>query len=115
MNRIEVDRSKPGVAIVALIGEHELYSVSELDGSLEGGLAEGRAIVVDLSRADFIDSSVLAALLRAHEAALQRGVRLALVVDDNTGWAVRQILETTGLSEHFAIASNRDDAISGAA
>jgi anti-anti-sigma factor len=114
-NDIDVDRRVPGVAIVALVGEHEAYSAPAVEHELQGALAAGSAVIVDLTRTEFLDSSVISVLLRAREDAQGNGTRFALVIDDTTGWAVRQLLEMTGLTEVFPIARTTDDAIAGAA
>jgi anti-anti-sigma factor len=112
---IDVDRRVPGVAIVALTGEHESFSAPDVERELQTALGDDQAVIVDLTRTEFLDSSVVSVLLRGREEAQERGRRFALVVDDTTGWAVRQLLEVTGLTEIFPIAHSRDEAISGAA
>jgi anti-anti-sigma factor len=110
-SEIGVDRSEPGVAIVAVRGEHEAFSAPRLAGELEALLGEGLAVVVDLSDADFLDSTVVSVLLRARWDARQRGSKLALVVDDSTGWAVRRLFEVTGLDDIFDITRDRETAV----
>lgn len=110
---IDVDRRVPGVAIVALTGEHESYSAPNVERELTAALADGHAVIVDLSRTEFLDSSIVSVLLRARKDAQQRSQRFALVVDDTTGWPVRQLLETTGLTAVFPIAKSRADALAG--
>ena len=105
----------PGVAIVALKGEHETYTAPDIERAIFAALDEEQAVIVDLSQTEFLDSSVVSVLLRAREAAAKRGRRFGLVVDDTTGGAVRQLLEMTGLSAIFPISQSRDDAIAGAA
>ncbi len=112
---IDVDRRVPGVAIVSLTGEHETYSAPDVERELTGALADEHAVIVDLSRTEFLDSSIVSVLLRAREEAQKRNQRFALVIDDTTGWPVRQLLEMTGLTAVFPIAHSRDDAIAGAA
>jgi anti-sigma B factor antagonist len=109
--RVEIDRSEPGVAIVSLIGEHELYSVLEVERALDRAIHEGLAIVVDLSGTEFLDSSVVAILLRAREEAHVEGASFALVIDDSTGKSVRQLFEITGLATIFRVASSRAEAL----
>ncbi len=103
------------MAIVSLVGEHETFSVDQIERELNAALDDGLAVIVDLTQADFIDSAVVTVLLRAREEAQRRRVRFALVIDDSTGWPVRQLLELTGLVSVFPIAPSRDDAIAGAA
>lgn len=109
--RVEVDRTEPGVAIVALVGEHELYSVLEVERALDQAIRDGLTVVVDLSHAEFLDSSVVAILLRAREEAHVHGASFALVIDDSTGQSVRQLFEITGLATIFRVASSRAEAL----
>jgi anti-anti-sigma factor len=109
--RVEVDRSEEGVAIVSLIGEHELYSVVEVEHALDRAIRAGLTVVVDLSHAEFLDSSVVAILLRAREEAHVEGSGFALVIDDSTGQSVRQLFEITGLATIFRVASSREEAL----
>lgn len=99
------------MAIVAVRGEHESFSAPKLAGDLEALLGEGLALVIDLSEADFLDSTVVSVLLRARFDARERGSKLAIVVDDSTGWAVRRLFQVTGLDEIFEIADDREKAI----
>jgi anti-anti-sigma factor len=109
--RVEIDRSEPGVAIVSLVGEHELYSVLEVERALDRAIREGLAVVIDLSGTEFLDSSIVAILLRAREEAHVEGTQFALVIDDSTGPAVRQLFEITGLASIFRVAASRAEAL----
>jgi anti-sigma B factor antagonist len=109
--RVEIDRSEDGVSIVSLLGEHELYSVLDIERALDEAIRDGRAVVVDLSRTDFLDSSVVAILLRAREEAHVEGASFALVIDDSTGQSVRQLFEITGLATIFRVVSSRAEAL----
>ena len=108
---IEVDRSEDGTAVVALRGEHESYTAPKLERELENVIAEGRSVVVDLSNATFLDSSVVAVLLRAREELQAHERKFFLVLDDTTGWSVRRLLEVTGLTNVFAVAPSRAVAV----
>lgn len=99
------------MAIVSVRGEHEAFSAPRLAGELESLLGEGLAVVVDLSEADFLDSTVVSVLLRGRWDARQRGSKLALVVDDSTGWPVQRLFEVTGLDDVFDIARDREAAL----
>lgn len=110
-NEISVERPEPGVAIVAVRGEHETFSASKLASALDGLLAEGLAVVADLTEAEFLDSSVIGALIRARGQSRDLGLRFAVVVDDSTGWAVHRLLDVTGLLEVFDIRPDRASAL----
>jgi anti-sigma B factor antagonist len=111
---IRIDRSEPGVAILELRGEHETYSTPRVEADLDALLAEGASIVVDLSTATFLDSTVVAALLRALREAESRGIGFAVVLDDTTGWSVRRLFDLTGLQTVFEVAPDRKRAIAAA-
>jgi anti-anti-sigma factor len=103
------------MAIVSLVGEHETFSADEIERTLKDAIAEGLAVIVDLTETDFLDSAAVTALLRARDDAQRQNLRFALVIDDSTGWPVRQLMDLTGLVSVFPIAHSRDDAIRGAA
>ncbi len=106
-----MDTSESGVAIVVLEGEHELFSAPKLQRQLEALIREGLSLVVDLAEATFLDSSVVAVLLRARDRASEAGVRFAIVVDDSTGEPVRRMFEITGLAAILPVFSSREEAL----
>jgi anti-anti-sigma factor len=108
-----IDRSEPGVAVVALLGEHETYTADKLRQVFETLLGEERDIVVDLTQATFLDSSVVGLILEARAAATERGLKFALVMDDHTGPAVHRLFELTGLRSVLPVAESRDAALAG--
>lgn len=103
------------MAIVSLVGEHETFSAEQIQSTVDEAIADGLAVIVDLTQTDFLDSAAVTVLLQARDEAQRRSLRFALVIDDSTGWSVRQLLEVTGLVSVFPIAESRDDAIAGAA
>lgn len=103
------------MAIVSLVGEHEAFSADQIETTVDEAIAEGLAVIVDLTQTDFLDSAAVTVLLCARDEAQRRNLRFALVIDDSTGWPVRQLLDVTGLVSVFPIAENREDAIAGAA
>jgi len=94
LNSIDVEFHSRETAVVALRGEHDLYSIDQLVRALD--LAGGcPSILVDAHAAAFIDSSAINAVLRAARRARTRGGALELVVSQ-TG-AVRRALEIAGI------------------
>ena len=64
MDDVEVIRPAEGVAVVALHGEHDALTDEAL-GALLGSLVDESAlVVVDVSDAEFVDSSFLRNLMR---------------------------------------------------
>jgi anti-anti-sigma factor len=63
-----IDTAQVGtVAVVTLMGEHDLSTARELHGLVERLARPGACVVIDLTEASFIDSSIIAALCYASE------------------------------------------------
>src|SRR4051812_50172532 len=76
-NPIVLDESAGDVVVVVVEGEHDIYTAPTLRERLEEALGRGGGIVVDLTAATFVDSSVLGALLDARRRAVEGGPGLA--------------------------------------
>ena len=111
MRNVLLDLTEPGVAIVILEGEHELFGATSLQRKLEALIDEGLALVIDLTRTTFLDSSIVSVLLRAGERSRDAGTGYALVLDDSTGDAVRRTFELTGLDRYLPVESSREAAL----
>lgn len=86
--------SRNGVASIALRGELDLATVSDLEGYLTPFESNGvSAIMLDLRELTFMDSAALHSLVRARERAETNGQRLILVGARPTA---RRLLELTG-------------------
>lgn len=71
----------------------------KLGRELDHLVAEGFGVVADLRRASFIDSQTAGALLSAHRRAKEKGTVFRTVLGEDTGWAVRSLLDVTGLGD----------------
>ncbi len=86
--------------LIALRGEWDLYNRPQLVAALlEAEAAAESLVVLDLSRATFIDSSVLGALVEARKR-LQDRVKISVVAEDRQ---LRKVFEITGLDGVFAL------------
>jgi anti-anti-sigma factor len=99
MDRVSLDTRVPGVALVALVGEHELYGALKLQEQIDALIAEGISIVIDLTDTVFLDSSIVGVLLRAQKLAAASHVDYTVVLGKSTGQPVRRMFEITGLSD----------------
>jgi anti-sigma B factor antagonist len=91
---IEVRSPRSDVAVVVLAGEHDLYSGEELRQRIEQSLARCSHLIVDLSAAEFIDSTIIAVLLQTMKSASELDRKFNVVL--GTAPAVERILEVTG-------------------
>jgi anti-sigma B factor antagonist len=106
---IEVSWHDTDIAIVTLNGEHDLATKEALDHELQTLLRAGECVVVDLSQAEFIDSSVLHTLLETDRMARERGRTFTLQL--GTAAIVRRALEISGVLDALSCAPSRADAI----
>ena len=95
------------VRVLVLSGELDLAAAPRLRAQIDATPA-GQALVLDLSRATFIDSAVLKELLRARAELSQRDVRLVLA---GVAPPVRRLLDLTRTSELFEDAEDVDEAV----
>jgi stage II sporulation protein AA (anti-sigma F factor antagonist) len=98
-----------GVLLLRLEGELDLAAAGGFRDRIADALALGaRSVVVDMHDTQFIDSSMLKELLRAHATLDEAGGRLVL-----TGPAppVQRLFELTRVGELLNIAPSRDAAI----
>jgi anti-anti-sigma factor len=98
------DGDTPGVVVVE--GELDLAAAPELRRRVDE--APGPGLVIDCSRATFIDSAVLKELLRARAELAERGVRLILV---GVPTPVRRLMDLTRTYELFEDAPDVDAAL----
>jgi anti-anti-sigma factor len=101
MSRIEVDtRVEDQLAVVTPRGELDVAGTPALEDALTEVAAEPGvvAVVVDLSRLDFLDSSGLRAVVLADRRLRDEGLRFALVPG---GEPVQRVFELTRMTERL--------------
>jgi anti-anti-sigma factor len=87
--------------VIALCGELDLANAGTAEAALEGSLAAGRSIVVDMRELEFIDSTgiaVLVATLNGDDG--ESRIRFI----PSSAPAVSRVLELTGLAERMPLA-----------
>jgi anti-sigma B factor antagonist len=113
-NPIVLDESVDDVVVVVVEGEHDIYTAPTLRERLEEALGRGGGIVVDLTAATFVDSSVLGALLDARRRAIEAGQGYVVCVGDSVEPGVQRILDITGLVPVLPVLQGREEAIEAA-
>jgi anti-sigma B factor antagonist len=84
------------VRVVALVGEHDLSTVDRLSDEIDGQFREASHVVIDLTRATFVDSTVVCALALGGEHARQRAAcRFAVVASRDS--FVRNVFDLVDL------------------
>jgi anti-sigma B factor antagonist len=85
-----------------------------LGEQLNSLLEERVPIVIDLTLATFVDSSVLRVLLEATRRAAQHRLGFAVALDEDGSGPVRRVLDITGLVPVLPLYDGRDAAIEAA-
>ncbi len=102
-------RVEKRVCVVELVGESDLALVDEFRAALSEALEDAGGVIVDLSRATFVDSSILRALIGAHKRALAEDK--AFVLQLGTAPIVERVLKLTGLDELLDRTYSRQEAL----
>jgi len=103
--------SDTGIAILDLEGEHDIYTAPKLRDRLSELLTTGPGVVIDLSGASFVDSSILGALLNARQRAVESKKGFAVCLSARSDPAVRRVFDMTGLSETLPVLPDLDAAV----
>lgn len=98
-----------GVAVISLRGEHDLATAPAVERQLEALLGGGASVVVDLSQATFVDSSIVRALYGADPAMTDRDRRMALAAPPGT--PPRRLLDLVALAGIVPTFDSRDAAV----
>ena len=95
--------------VIELGGEVDLYTAPEFKERMVQVIEEGKKhVVVDLSKATFIDSTTLGVLVGGVKRLRPAGGSLALVCTDQN---ITKIFEITGLDRVFPIHGSREEAL----
>ncbi len=78
------------------------------------GTEGAQGLIVDLSAATFLDSSILGALLEARRQALEKTVGYVVCLGDDPEPGVQRILEITGLVPVFPVVRTLQEALEAA-
>jgi len=113
-NPIALDESEEGVVVVLVEGEHDIYTAPTLRDRLEEAMGRGGGLVVDLTGATFMDSSILGTLLDARRRAQEAGTGFAVSVGAEVEPGVQRILDITGLVPVLPVINGREAAVAQA-
>ena len=110
---VNVLHVRPGVAVLECRGEHDLATTHGLGRQLHDFVAKNELVVVDVSEAEFIDSTFMQQLLLADRTSRSEGKRLVLQV--GTARVVERAIEVSGILDVIEHASTREQALSNLA
>lgn len=105
---VALERRDPAV-VVQVAGEIDLSNAPSLERELLGALHDADALVIDLHRVDYLDSSALACLHRIFLASGDRKVPMRVVTGGNG--VSRRLLAMTGLDRELQTSDSIDEAM----
>jgi anti-sigma B factor antagonist len=108
--RVEVHEQGAGT-VVALSGELDLASSPALEEALERVFgSDHQVVVVDLRNLEFMDSTGLSIVVKAHQTVEDRDLRLYVV---NGPPQVQRLLSLTGVADRVSLIGAPEDVLGG--
>jgi len=104
-----VHHPRDGAVVVELLGEHDLAIRDQTDKLLAELVDAHNLVVVDVSEASYIDSSILASLVRAHRRAEERGSQVRIQL--GSAAIVRKLFEISDLTNYLEVVPGREQAL----
>ncbi|MGN6663041.1 MAG: STAS domain-containing protein [Solirubrobacterales bacterium] len=110
MQRFDISENdlRPGCRDVQVAGELDLAVAGQLDEVLTHAAEQCDCVLVGLERCDFIDSSGIAVILRAHHRMEADGHRLAVYAPSEQ---VLRVLSMTGLTANGLVFDSAEQAL----
>jgi anti-sigma B factor antagonist len=107
-----VKTQDPGFTVIKLPGESDAYTAPRVRSDLTAALGAEAPLVVDLSQATFIDSTIVGVLLEglAEYERLERP--LLLLLPDDSAPEVHRLFELTGLTPLLPVVRSWEEATS---
>lgn len=105
-----MDGPDSGFNVIQLRGEADAYSAPRIRSDLANALGTSAPLVVDLSQATFVDSTIVGVLLEglAQYEKLERP--LVLLLPDESAPDVHRLFELTGLTSLLPVVRSWDEA-----
>ena len=106
---VEVTFPRAQACVVVVRGDQDRGTAVELERRLSTLLADSTLLVVDVSEADFVDSSFLRTMLITDRQAKEQDKIFRLQM--NTAPIVRRAFEVSGVLQRLTVVNNREDAL----
>jgi anti-sigma B factor antagonist len=104
-------RNADDTTVISVSGELDLASSPALEEELERvARSDAQLVVVDLRSLEFMDSTGLSVLVRAHQRAEENGRRLGLV---NGSQQVQRLLTLTGVADRLTLTDVPEELLDG--
>ncbi len=107
---VEMRFAAPSVMVLSLVGEHELEGAESLKAALARAAVRATDVIVDLTRCELIEPTVIAALLDTQSVVVQDAGRFAVVLPDEPN-AVTRLAALAHLDKLFPTYQSLDEAL----
>jgi len=107
-----VEAPDTGFAVIALQGESDSYVAPRVRSDMRSALGGDAPLVVDLTRATFIDSTIVGVLLEGLADCERLERPLLLLLPEDAAPEVHRLFEITGLASVLPVVSSWDEASS---
>ena len=108
--QVEVRQEGSAAAVIAISGELDLASGPRLEEELAGLDSGVKLVVVDLRNLEFMDSTGLSIIVRAHQRLAEQDCELCLVRGSPQ---VQRLLDLTGVAERVRLVEAPEELLSG--
>jgi anti-sigma B factor antagonist len=99
------------VALITVSGELDIASAPELEQTLEQIRPElTTLVIVDLRELEFMDSTGLSIIVRAHQRLAESGCELTLIKGQPQ---VQRLLDLTGVADRLRLVAEPDELLNG--
>jgi len=97
--------------VIGVSGELDLATSPELERELERSTASAaELLIIDLRKLEFMDSTGLSVLVRAHQKTTQSGKQFAVVKGPQQ---VQRLLSLTGVAERLTVVDTPEELLGG--
>jgi anti-sigma B factor antagonist len=101
-----------GFAVITLPGESDAYVAPRVRSELATALGDDAPLVVDLTQATFIDSTIVGVLLEGLANCERQERPLLLLLPEDAAPEVHRLFEITGLASLLPVVRSWDEAAS---
>jgi anti-anti-sigma factor len=112
MRNAEFVDAAPGFSVISLRGESDAYVAPRVRADLATALGTEAPLVVDLTQATFIDSTIVSVLLEGLADCEKRERPLLLLLPEDAAPEVHRLFEITGLGALLPVVRSWDEATS---
>jgi anti-sigma B factor antagonist len=107
-----VDGQNSAFTVIHVRGEADAYVAPRIRSDLANALGTAAPLVVDLSQATFVDSTIVGVLLEGLAEYERRERPLLLLLPDESAPEVHRLFEITGLTSLLPVVRSWDEAAS---